>query len=222
MSHHGLQDTDAFLELTPVNLLESAKEALAIGQIIGKKVILMSCSTGSTLSIYLAAHNPGLVEAQVLYSPNIKIFDPTAKLLNDPWGEQIMKAVVGDYRHFPEDEGTEVDKYWYIKYRSEGLIALQDLLEQTMTQEVFEKVEQPLFMGYYYKNEEEQDNTVSVAAMLDFFDAIGTNESRKVAMAFPNAGAHVITSPLQASNHEEVQRATEDFFKDVLNMRPVY
>ncbi|MEM9324674.1 MAG: alpha/beta hydrolase [Bacteroidota bacterium] len=222
LSQHGLEDTEAFLELTPTGLVESAKQAVAIGQIIGDRVIVMSCSTGGTLSVFLAANNPEMIDAQVLYSPNIEIFDPTAKLLNDPWGEQILKAVVGDYRESPEDQGTEVEKYWSIRYRSEGLIALQDLLEQTMTPDVFAKVKQPLFMGYYFKNEEEQDQTVSVAAMLNFYEAVGTEESKKVKMAFPSAGAHVITSPLQASNHDIVQRVTEEFFLYTLEMRPVY
>ncbi len=222
LSQHGLVDEDAFLDLTPENYVESAKQALAIGQIIGDKVILMSCSTGGTLSIFLAAHNPDLVDALVLYSPNIELFDPTGRLVNDPWGKQILQTVVGDYRTSPEDEGTEVEKYWSIRYRSEGIIALQDMMEQTMTTQTFEKVTQPVFLGYYYKNEEEQDMTVSVPAMLEFFDAISTAESEKVGQAFPNAGAHVITSPLQAENHEEVQRATEEFFVNVLGMSPAY
>ena len=48
LSQHGLEGTESFLDLTPNGLMESAKEALEVGQILGEKVILMSCSTGGT------------------------------------------------------------------------------------------------------------------------------------------------------------------------------
>ena len=50
LAEHGLTGSDAMLNLTAENLWVSAKEAYAIGKKIGKKVILMSTSTGGTLS----------------------------------------------------------------------------------------------------------------------------------------------------------------------------
>ena len=63
-----------------------------------------------------------------------------------------------------------------------------------MTPEQFQKVKQPVFMGYYYKDEEHQDKVVSVPAMLAMFDELGTPADKKQKMAFPNAGEHVIAS----------------------------
>ena len=221
LSQHGLEDTDAFLDLTPSSLMESAKEALAIGQIIGKKVILMSCSTGGTLSIYLSAKNPDLVFAQLLYSPNIEIFDGTVKIVNDPWGEKILKSIAGDFRDHPEERGTEIEKYWTIKYRSEGVIALQDLLEQTMTDEVFEAIQQPYMLGFYYKNEEEQDNVVSVAAMRDFDSKTATKSDQKRISEFPTAANHVIASDLQSKDWQTVQAETEKYITEVLGIATI-
>ncbi len=222
LSMHGIDDTEAFLELTPSSLMNSAKEALAVGQILGKKIILMSCSTGGTMSIYLAATNPNLVHAQLLYSPNIEIFDKTVKIVNDPWGEKILKSIVGDYRDHPEDRGTEKEQYWTLKYRSEGIIALQDLIEQTMTQEIFEDVRQPYFLGYYFKNEEEQDKVVSVQAMLDFHAQTSTPEDSKEARAFPNTGNHVIASDMTSGDWESVQFETARYMEEVLGLSPLY
>ena len=221
LSQHGLEDTDAFLDLTPSSLMESAKEALAIGQIIGKKVILMSCSTGGTLSIYLAANHPEKVFAQLLYSPNIEIFDGTVKIVNDPWGEKILKSIVGDFRDHPEDRGTEIERYWTIKYRSEGVIALQDLLEQTMTNDVFQGVSQPYMLGFYYKNEEEQDNVVSVAAMRDFDLKTSTPNDKKQVSEFPSAGGHVIASDLQSKDWQAVQVETQKYITEILGIPAV-
>ena len=218
LSQHGLSDEEAFLQLTPVSLMASAKEAVAIGNLLGEKVILMSCSTGGTLSIYLAAHNPELIEAQILYSPNIQIYDPTVKIVNDPWGAVILKQIVGDYRSFP-DETEAVQQYWNTRYRSEGIIALQELLEQAMTTEVFEQVNQPYFLGYYYKNEEEQDKTVSVEAMQAYHKVTGTPEDQKVSVAFPDVASHVIASEFQSKDIESVREASQTFMENILGLQ---
>ena len=60
----------------------------------GKKVILMSTSTGGTLSLKLAANFPEIA-GLILYSPNIEINNPSAFLLNDPWGLQIRTMLFG-------------------------------------------------------------------------------------------------------------------------------
>ena len=69
-------------------------------------------------------------------------------------------------------------------------------------------------MGYYYKNEEEQDKVVSVPAMLKMFDELGSKTKKKV--AFPNAGNHVLASPILSKDVENIQRETEKFLDGVL------
>jgi pimeloyl-ACP methyl ester carboxylesterase len=226
LSAHGLEDEDAFLELTPSGLMNTAKEALVIGKMLGKKVILMSCSTGATLGIYLMAHHPDIY-AHIMYSPNIEIYDPTAAFMTGPWGENIVRNVVGDFR-VPEREENQpdsiralVDQYWYDRYRVEGLIALQALLDMTMTEEVFSGVKQPYFLGYYYKNDTAQDMTVSVEAMKAFHASTRTPDAKKALVAFPDAGDHVIASPLTSKSYEEVREATFHYLENTLGLSPV-
>ena len=69
-------------------------------------------------------------------------------------------------------------------------------------------------MGYYYKNEEEQDKVVSVPAMLKMFDELGSSNKQKV--AFQNAGNHVLASPILSKDVENIQRETEKFLDGVL------
>ena len=94
LAAHGLQGTEAMLGMTPANLYNSAKEALVIAHKLGKKVIIMGTSTGCTLALMLAADFPRLVDALILYSPNIKIKNPMAPLLSGPWGLQISRQIV--------------------------------------------------------------------------------------------------------------------------------
>jgi esterase/lipase len=218
---HGIGGKEALSEITPASLIETAKFAIGVGRLIGEKVIVMSCSTGGTFSIFLAAHNPELIEAQVLYSPNIEIYDPMAQLLGKPWGLQIGRAILGDYRVIEQNIGTPKEQYTTTTYRTESLVTLQRLLDETMTEEIFEQVSQPIFMGYYYKNEDEQDKVVSVEAMRDFAEKVGTPRADFHQVAFAEAGDHVICSSLHSSDYEGVRDETILFIEDVLGVSSI-
>ncbi|AFC24389.1 alpha/beta hydrolase [Saprospira grandis] len=218
LSQHGRKDVDAFADLTVESYIQSAKEALAIGRELGEKVILISCSTGGSLGLYLSAADTAIA-GHLAFSPNIQVADPNAKLLTGPWGMELARMVFGgDYRSWvPENDS--IDKYWTSKYRIEGLIQLQLLIENCMKPELFEQVKQPFFLGYYYKNEEEQDPTVSVAKMLEMYEQLGSKTKRK--QAFPEAGAHVICSPWTSKAWEEVQAAAIAFLEEEMQLKAV-
>ncbi|MEN8853176.1 MAG: alpha/beta hydrolase, partial [Candidatus Arcticimaribacter sp.] len=69
---HGLDTQEGLANYTGEKSLDSAREALAVGHLLGEKVILMGTSTGCTLALALAAQHPELA-ALVLYAPNIRI-----------------------------------------------------------------------------------------------------------------------------------------------------
>ena len=124
----------------------------------------------------------------------------------------------GDYHEF-EDITEENSKYWTTKYRLEALTQLQALVEGTMTEETFASVRQPVFLGYYYKDEIHQDSTVSVPAMLHMFEQLGTPDNEKRKVAFPEVGAHVMTSHITSKDLESVQRETNRFLEEVLGLK---
>lgn len=213
LAEHGLITDDALLNMTPDRLWESAKQALVIARALGTKVILMGTSTGGTLALMLAAEFPDLVDGLILLSPNIRLFDKTAALLDKPWGLQIARAVMGgNYRILEPD--PETDPYWYNKYRVEGLVYLQQLIDKTMKAKEFAKVKQAVFVGYYYKDEENQDQTVSVNAIHWMFDNLGTPDELKYSRAFPEAGAHVIGNSLTSRSWKEVEEASINFIQE--------
>ncbi len=215
---HGRQDTNTFKNLTPELLIESAKEALAIGKKIGEEVILMSCSTGGTYSIYLAANDPA-VHSLIMYSPNIDLHDPTSDLVTKPWGAKLLKQVFGS-EYNTIDYSEEAKKYWNDVYHLDGIVALQGLLEQTMTEEIFNQISVPVFIGYWYKNDEEFDDVVSIDAMKQFMEDISTSVSKQKIMAFPNVASHVISSHVMSKDLESVRLATYSFAEDVLKLIP--
>jgi|SRR5664279_987814 len=221
LAEHGIDTSEQLLNLTADKYWESAKQALAIGKKIGRKVILMGTSTGGSLALQLAATYPKDVAALILLSPNIAINDPFAWLLNNPWGLQIARTVKHGKYIVSDDDRAIYRRYWNKPYRLEAAVALEEFLETTMTRENFMKVKLPTLVLYYYKDEVHQDSVVKVSAIRDMFDELGTPENLKRRVAMPNTGNHVISSPIKSHDVAGVQKEIEKFMKEVLAV-PVY
>ena len=221
LAQHGIGNEDAFLNLTEDQLYNSAKEAIVIGQKLGKKVIVMATSTGGLLGLHIAANHPEIT-ALILYSPLIRLYPPPTKLLDKPWGLQIARLALGsDYYDFTNNSNKLKQQYWTTRYRLEATVMLQNLVMSSMNEDTFKKIKQPLFVGYYYKDEANQDKTVSVAAMKQMFAQVATPANQKQMIAFPKAGAHVIASKLISKDYKRVLSETEKFAQQVLKLKPI-
>lgn len=216
---HGIDTSEQLLNFTAEGLWNSAKEAYAIGKQLGKKVILMSTSTGGTLALKMAAEFPD-IDALILLSPNIAINDPNAWLLNNEWGLQIAHLVQGKYM-VAKDTTAIYKQYWNTPYRMEAAVQLEELIEQTMKASVFEKVKQPVLLMYYYKDEDHQDPVVKVSAMKRMFTQLGTPDSLKWQIPVPNAGDHVIGSWIKSKDYKTVEQDCDSFAIKVLKMNRV-
>ena len=221
LASHGLETENPLIDMTPDRLYESAKLALVIAGHLGKKVVIMGTSTGGTLALKLAADFPDRVYGLILYSPNVCIKQKASVLLSRPWGLQIARLNFGgDFRISADDPNGEICKYWYCRYRAEGPVYLQQLIDVTMNEDVFSKVRCPLFLGYYYKDEEHQDQVVEVKAALEMFNRVKTPSSEKRQQPFPEAGTHVIACDLTSKSVVQVTSATYGFAETVLKMVP--
>lgn len=217
LAEHGIDTTDALVNFTADKLWESAKEAYAIGKQLGDTVILMGTSTGCTVALQLAAAYPE-VGGLVLYSPNIAINDPNAFLLNKPWGISIARIVKKSDYIVAENKGEKHAQYWNTQYRLEAAVQLQELLARTMTKETFQKIKQPLLTLYYYKDEKNQDPVVKVSAMKDMFAQVSTPANKKRMVPVPNAGGHVLASPIVSKDIKTVEDQTALFLKDIYGL----
>jgi esterase/lipase len=220
LADHGVDTTEVLMNFTADRLWESAKEALVIGKQLGDKVILISTSTGGTLALKLAADYPTQVHALINLSPNIRINNPAAFLLNDPWGLQIARMVKGGkYNNTGITAESERWQYWNGMYRMEATVQLQELLEETMTKETFKKVTQPSLTLYYYKSETEQDPQVLVSEMLKMHEQLSTPDSLKFAIAVPTAGAHVLGGAMASKDVESVYHEMQKFAINTLTLK---
>lgn len=211
---HGLEETEPMLEFNNEAYWHSGKEALAIAKQLGEQVIVLATSHGGALGLSLA--NDPDIAALVLYSPNIALYSGTSKLLSKPWGLQIARFIKGGNYHFMEGPSEEKKKYWTTKTRLESLVHMQKFLDLKMRKSTFQKVTAPTLLAYYYKNDSLQDKVVSVPAMLNMYDQLGTPEALKEKIAFPNVCDHVITSYITTTQYDEVAVATISFLKQHL------
>jgi len=209
LAEHGIDTTEDLQNLTAEKYWESAKQAYIIGKKLGKKVILMSTSTGGTLSLQLAAAYPDIA-GQILFSPNIQIYNPTAPLLNKPWGLQIGRMVMKGNYNTIKYQHPDYPKYWNTHYRLEATVALQNLLDATMNKATFSNVKQPTLALYYYKDKENQDHVVNVEATKKMMEEIATPAELKSAVAV-NTGNHVLASPLVSKDVATVEKLTAEF-----------
>ncbi|WP_462221950.1 alpha/beta hydrolase [Ferruginibacter sp.] len=219
LAEHGIDTTEQLMNLTADNYWESVKEALAIGKQLGNKVILMGTSTGATQALQLAATYSNDVAALVLYSPNIAINDNNAWMLNNHWGLQIARLVKGGNYNDPTDDRPIYKQYWNKPYRLEAIVALEEMLETTMTKKTFKKIKQPVLLLYYYKDEQHQDDVVKVSAIKEMFTQLATDTINKRAIALPNTGNHVMASPIKSKDVESVERETKKFLEEVIHLK---
>jgi esterase/lipase len=218
LAEHGIDKGDtSMIGLKAGEYEASAENALAITKKLGDEVIVIGTSAGGALTLYLASTHPE-IKAIVLYSPCVKLFDKAAVILDKPWGLQIARLVSGGPSKKFISESNSHSNYWQLNYRIEALVALQNLVSNTMKPEVFSKVKCPVFLGYYFKDEKEQDNTVSIPAILKMFDELGTQGDLKQKMAFPDAGAHVIASYIRSKDWQSVERETGKFLTDKVKL----
>ncbi|MBT28204.1 MAG: alpha/beta hydrolase [Thalassobius sp.] len=217
---HGIDEENALLDFNSEAYLESAKEAIKVGKQIGEKVIVMGTSAGGMLALYLAAQNPELIDALVLYSPLVDFYDGDVHLLSLPWGLEIGQMVTGSDIVNITTKNEMQKQFWTTQYRLEAVVNLVSLNEAIMTAETFNEVKCPVFLGYYYMDEENQDEVVSVPAMLKMFDELSTPENLKKKVAFEDAKEHVICSEIVSGNWQRVMDSTHYFLAFTLDLNP--
>lgn len=219
LAEHGIDTIDPLKNITVDKYWESAKQALQIGKQLGRRVIVMGTSTGGSLALKLAAEFSKDVYGLVLLSPNVKLFDKNAYVLNNPWGLQLARMILKSDYIESKDQRPVYKQYWNSQYPIEAVVQLQEFLESGMTEETFKQVTRPTLMMYYYKDQVHQDSVVSVVAMTKMFGQLGTAGNLKRAVNIPTAGNHVLGSPLKSKDVESVMREVDAFMTDILRLQ---
>lgn len=133
LAGHG-RDGEAMAEPTAGDWLEDFAETMEIARRIGDEVILISTSTGSTITA-IGNTDPTLsegIKAQIFVSPNFALNNPAAPLLNWPAARYWLPLVFGPEREFePKNEGHA--KYWTTKYPSTAVFPMAAIVAHAET-----------------------------------------------------------------------------------------
>jgi pimeloyl-ACP methyl ester carboxylesterase len=214
LPEHGINRDDAMKYLSAQKLVDEVREAYMIGKSLGDSVIVVGTSMGGALSLVLASERPDM-KALVLYSPAIREGGDVLEQFFRPWSKFIAeKFIFKNGVNLTQREGEKV-KYWSTQYHVNGYESLAVLLRSKMNAGTFLKINVPVFLGYYYKSEQEQDFVVSVPKMLEMYDTLGTADHLKRKKAFPETGDHVIASSITSKDWEGVLEETIKFLEEV-------
>lgn len=128
LSAHG-RERDALTGVRAEEWLEDTAEALAIGAAIGNSTVLMSTSTGGTLSLAMLQH-PLMqgVDVLIMMSPNVVLRDKSSEILTWPGGPFIAKLAVGDTRSW-EPANELQQRYWTTSYPMQSAVELMRLVK---------------------------------------------------------------------------------------------
>ena len=128
LTGHG-QDGDALATATVEDWMDDGMEAVAIGQRLGKKVILVGTSTGGTLAAWLAAQPSvaALIHRLILLSPNFFPKNPLAAAALWPPTLRFFESFFGSWRCFIVSNATQA-RYWTMRYPIKAIATMMQLV----------------------------------------------------------------------------------------------
>ncbi len=207
----GIDSEEALHNISPELFVEYGKEVIDQASKLGDNLYIMSTSTGSTISVYLAGADKR-VDGLIMLSPNFGIDNPFFDFLDGPWGQQLLNFLYKDgYRHSSSDK--EYAKYWTTRYKANALIALDNLVSQTMKNSIFKSIDIPYFIGYT-----EHDQVIDQGRIFDFANYASTAKSETQIINFKEAKQHVIGCHLTNDHWQNVQDSISGFMTNVLEL----
>lgn len=147
LTGHGV-GSDGLGEATAGDWLKDTAQAWQVACQLGKKVIILSCSTGGTLATWLAQQPSAQqrLAALVLVSPNFKIRLWAAAMFTWPWSRYWLHYVAGSHRE-TEAPNEFVARYWTVRYPTKVLHELQALV-QAVQRSSMESIRTPTLFIY--------------------------------------------------------------------------
>ncbi|MCB1303857.1 MAG: alpha/beta fold hydrolase [Leptospiraceae bacterium] len=223
---HGTNKED-HASVVMSDYLNYSIDALKETQKLGDQVIVVGTSMGGLIATYLAAHYPEDVDALILASPFYDFRDKTGNVLGVPGGLALAELVNGgeirDSSRDPKNPRSVdgYENYWYTVQYMSALVPLYNLKEYVARPATFRAIRCPTLLFYYYKNEEEQDPTADVDAMLEAFHQFGGKDgpnplNRAVAI---EDGSHVLMSEYVRTDKERILKEILQFVQDFQNQK---
>ena len=180
--------SDAIGDATLACWRQDVVEALQVGTVIGRRVVLIGMSTGAALAVCEVARHPS-VAALVLLAPNFWPRNRGVSLLLTPAGPLLARLLVGRYRDLSGRNEME-DRYWTTRHHSRSLVPMMQAVREGRRAEL-EAIRCPTLVVYT-----EQDEVVSVAAIKAAYARLGS--PRKQLLDLRGADCHELAGTILA------------------------
>jgi esterase/lipase len=179
-------------EATAQDWMADTLEAVRIGATLGDKVLVISCSTGSTLSTWLGTTpQASAVNAFVFISPNYGLKNKMSELINAPWGQHIATAVSGDTIRYEQTDPREIAG-WTGTYPTKALFPMMALVKKVRDSDL-SAFQTPVFVLY-----SAADQTVDPVQIKATFARLGSKKKSIDAVTYSQSkGQHVLAGDIR-------------------------
>jgi pimeloyl-ACP methyl ester carboxylesterase len=188
-----------------VDWIAAVDAAYLDARVLGQEVVVIGSSLGGSLALLLASHQA--VAALVLWSPGIAPAEPALLDQFCAAGDQVIRD--------PRERTPAQQRWNRAAVHADGFRAMRDLFEGSMHRHTFARVTAPTWLGFYYRDEAQQDPTASVSAMRTMFEQLGTPAGQRQAVAFADA-AHNLASTDRSPAAVDVLAQSQAFLRDRL------
>lgn len=125
LTGHG-RGGDAMAEATVADWARDFDEALAVAEAVGERIVVISTSTGGTLTAAMLAEGRDVAGA-VMLSPNFRIGNPASAILTWPAARYWLPRITGAERGF-EAASEDHERYWTTRYPTTALFPMAALV----------------------------------------------------------------------------------------------
>ncbi len=172
LTGHG-RDGSALAEATVNNWLNDTIEAVTIGRLLGKRIIVIGTSTGATLATWLADYDRREdIAAFILISPNFGPKNPASEILNWPWAEYFVPLFLGKNISWESDNEKQM-KYWTTSYPTISLLPMMGLI-RLVTESDLNSISQPFLFIF-----SPEDKIVDPKKTEEIYGTLGSGNKQK-------------------------------------------
>lgn len=206
LAGHG-RGSDALSSVDGSRWFDDSREALAIGEAIGERVVLIGVSTGATLAAWQALDDASTnMAALILISPNFALADRKSSLLNFPWGLKAAELLLGTSRSFAtlnEDHKT----FWTSTYDMHAAGQLMALLKHVNAMDLRQIAIPVLYIR------SDRDQVIDPAAADRVFASLPSPKNQQhIVTASDDPYGHVIAGDiLSPTTTEELRKVIVNF-----------
>lgn len=198
LAGHG-RDGTAMAAATVRDWQADAMEALTVGRLLGRKIILVGTSTGGTLATWLAAQPSaaGLLDSLILISPNFMPKNPLAAAFLWPPALRLLERFFGGWRSFSVQNSGQA-RFWTVRYPIKAIGTMMKLVHLSWKLDL-RSVAVPLLMLV-----NPWDRVINVSLALLRYRAFGSLQKKRVLFrGNRDLGRHVLAGEILSPESTE-------------------